>query len=71
MTRIMKTPKQSHYSPVKREVISAHEFVRLTRERPAIIARSRFVVPTIGGRDFGGFEVEYTVPKVRQVSALA
>ena len=67
----MKTPKQIHYSPIKREVVSAREFVRLTRERPASIARSRFVAPTIGGRDFGGFEVEYTVPKLRQSPAFA
>lgn len=67
----MKTSKPNHYSPVKREVISAREFVRISREQPGSIARSRFVPPTVGGKDFGGFDVEYAVPKLRQTPAFA
>lgn len=52
-------------TPVKREVVSAREFARITSERPYAIARSRFVPPRIGSKGFGGFEVEYTTPMLR------
>lgn len=52
-------------TPVKREVLSAQEFVRVTTERPYAVARSRFVPPRIGSKGFGGFEVEYTTPILR------
>jgi hypothetical protein len=49
-------------TPVRQEVVSATEFVRITRDSPHLIAGSRFVPPTIGRRDFGGFDVRYSVP---------
>ena len=52
-------------TPVRQEVVSAKEFVRITRDSPHLVARSRFVAPTIGRRDFGGFEVVYSVPFLR------
>ena len=47
---------------VKQEVVSAEEFVRLSKDAPHLIAKSRFVPPAIGAKHFGRFEVRYTVP---------
>lgn len=55
--------------PVHKETISAKEFVQLVKDRPLSIARSRFVMPDLGTRSFGGFEVEYTVPILKRTSA--
>lgn len=58
------TPFES-YAPVRREVVSALEFRRISSEQPHLVARSRFIAPTPGQRDFGRFEVQYTVPMLR------
>lgn len=42
-------------TPVKREVLSPAEFLRLSKDRPHSIARSRFVAPKFGSKGFGGF----------------
>ena len=52
--------------PVRREVVSPKAFLRLTRESPHLIARSRFVAPTIGRSNFGSFEVSYTTPVLKR-----
>lgn len=52
-------------TPVKRESVSAAEFVRIVKTRPNSIARSRFVAPRLGERGFGRFDVEYTMPLLR------
>lgn len=58
------TPFDS-YAPVRREVVSAAEFLRISREQPHLVARSRFIPPATGQRDFGRFEVQYAVPMLR------
>lgn len=66
----MKNPFQTiDVTPVKEEVISSEEFVRMSINSPHLIARSRFVPPAIGKRDFGRFEVRYTVPMFRHKEA--
>lgn len=52
-------------TPVKRESVSAVEFARIVRERPHLIAHSRFEAPRLGARGFGRFDVEYTTPILR------
>jgi len=54
--------------PVRRELLSSAEFIRIAKERPDSIARSRFVAPTIGKRDFGHFEVEYSTPVLKRIA---
>lgn len=56
-----------HLTPVKREILKPADFLNLAKESPDLIARSRFIAPTIGRRDFGGFEVQYTVPRLKRL----
>ena len=56
-------------SPIREETVSAKEFLRLSTESPHLIARSRYVAPTIGRQDFGRFEVRYTVPMLKHKEA--
>ena len=58
------------YSPVRREVVSPAAFLRISQDKPHLIARSRFVPPVIGQRDFGSFEVQYTVPMLKHAEAV-
>jgi hypothetical protein len=53
-------------TPVRREVVSPQEYLRLTKESPHLIAKSRFVTPSVGRGDFGKFEVEYSVPLLKR-----
>lgn len=55
--------------PVRREVLTPSEFRKLLKESPDLIARSRFVAPTIGKKDFGGFDVQYTIPRLKSLQA--
>jgi hypothetical protein len=64
-----KSSKFIDLSPIRREVVSPAEFLRLSKERPHLIARSRFITPVIGRRDFGRFEVHYTVPVYKNLEA--
>lgn len=57
------------FSPVRQETVSAKEFLRLSTESPHLIARSRYVAPTIGRNDFGRFEVRYSIPIFKQKEA--
>lgn len=56
-------------TPVKDEVVTSKEFLRLSQESPHLIARSRFVPPVIGKKDFGGFHVRYSVPMLKRKAA--
>jgi arsenate reductase-like glutaredoxin family protein len=55
--------------PVRREVLTSTEFKKLLQESPELIARSKFVMPTMGKNDFGGFEVQYTIPRLRNLQS--
>ena len=55
--------------PVQSERLSPKEFLSLTKDRPHIIARSRFVAPTVGGSDFGTFDVKYAMPILKRAAA--
>ena len=48
--------------PVKREKLSAEEFLALSRNNPGLIKSSKIVPPTPGRRGFGAFIVEYSRP---------
>ena len=67
----MKTARQPlviDVTPVRSEILSPQEFLRLTEESPHLIQRSRFVVPKVGRPGFGGFEVQYSVPVLKRAS---
>lgn len=63
----MKTRRIAPLTPIRTEVVSPAEYLRIARESPHLIERSRFVAPTIGKRDFGGFELKYVVPVLRRL----
>lgn len=54
---------------VRSETMSPAEYLRLSKQTPHLIARSRFVPPRIGERSFGSFEVQFSVPMLRQRAA--
>ena len=56
-------------TPVKTERGSAQRFARIAKEQPHNVARSRFIPPRIGAKDFGSFEVEYRTPLLREAFA--
>ncbi len=62
----MKHSFTSHLTPVRREVVSPAEYLRISRESPHLIERSRFLGPLKGKRDFGAFELQYAVPMLRK-----
>lgn len=55
-------------TPVKREILSASEFLRLSQKDTHRIERSRFVPPRIGETNFGRFEVIYRTPVMRPLA---
>ena len=46
--------------PVRSEMISARQYLKLVAEKPSLIARAEFVPPRAGSRGFGEFLVRYT-----------
>lgn len=56
MTRLMNA------APRRRSRISASDYLRLTVEDRANIAKVRIIPPALGRHDFGGFEVTYKRP---------
>jgi hypothetical protein len=55
--------------PVRKEVLGAKDFLRLTKEASPMIERSRFIPPRLGSGGFGEFEVVYSVPMLRPISS--
>lgn len=53
-------------SPVKRENVTPKEYLKLAEHSPHLIARARFAPPRPGGKGFGTFEVEYSVPVLKR-----
>lgn len=53
-------------TPVRKEILSPREFLRLSKESPHLIQRSRFIGPIVGRAGFGGFEVQYSVPMLKR-----
>lgn len=49
-------------TPRRRSRISASDYLRLTVEDRANIAKIRIIPPALGRADFGGFEVTYKRP---------
>lgn len=62
-------PMTIDVTTIRREVVTAKEFLRLSKESPHLIARSRFVPPMLGHDDFGAFDVHYSVPVLKRVPA--
>lgn len=65
---IMKTKPVEVLVPVRVERLPASKFVEVVDHARANIARSRFVPPTVGSRNFGHFEVEYKVPVLKRAA---
>ena len=55
--------------PVRSEILTPTEFKELLKESPELIARSRFIAPTIGKKGFGGFDVKYIIPRLKRSQA--
>ncbi|KVG05413.1 hypothetical protein WJ24_27695 [Burkholderia vietnamiensis] len=53
--------------PVETEVVTAKEFLRLTKENPTIVKHSRVTMAPLGSKDFGNFEVTYTRPIYKHI----
>lgn len=51
------------------ERLSPKEFLRLSKDRPHVIAQSRFVAPVIGASGFGSFDVKYATPILKRSAA--
>ncbi|WP_139225787.1 hypothetical protein [Paracidovorax konjaci] len=51
--------------PRRVERMSAEEFLVLVDSDRLNIAKSRFVPPKLGSKDFGRFEVQYKVPVLK------
>lgn len=64
-----KAARPIELTPVRREIVSPAEYVRMTKESPHLIAHSRFLAPAVGKRDFGSFEIQYSVPVLRRIAA--
>lgn len=54
--------------PVRSEVISSAEYLKLTKESPGLIERAQFVPPTQGGKGFGSFFVRYSRTRHRTLA---
>lgn len=54
---------------VRQETVSPAEYLRISKQSPHLIARSRFVPPRIGEHSFGSFEIQYSVPLLRERAA--
>ena len=52
--------------PVRREVVSPAESKRIISESPSLVGRARFIAPVVGERDYGAFELHYSVPMLRR-----
>jgi hypothetical protein len=52
--------------PVRREVVSPAEYKRIISESPSLVERARFIAPVVGERDYGAFELHYSVPMLRR-----
>lgn len=60
--------KQDTYVPVKTERVSAQEYLTISVQQKANIAKARFIAPKVGDRTFGVFEIEYQNPILRSSS---
>lgn len=60
-------PMGKIYGPVKKEAVSARDYLSLRENESKNIKNARFVPPRIGDGSFGHFEIEYKFPKLRPV----
>ena len=65
-------PKRSRREPItldtmriSEEILSAQEFLALTRDNPAVIKSSQVVAPKPGETGFGAFRVQYISPRYK------
>ena len=68
---IMKRARQMVMMPVRREVVSPAEYKRIISESPSLVQRARFLAPMVGERDYGAFELHYSVPMLRRRPEVA
>jgi hypothetical protein len=62
----MKRGRKMVMMPVRREVVSPAEYKRIISESPSLVERARFIAPVVGERDYGAFELHYSVPMLRR-----
>lgn len=56
--------------PVKEEFLRPEEFLELVEKNPALIERSTFMPPKLGGKGFGSIHVQYSRPRYRPMTAF-
>ncbi|MEI7782970.1 MAG: hypothetical protein WCK08_01190 [Betaproteobacteria bacterium] len=62
----MKRSRKMVMMPVRREVVSPAEYKRIISESPSLVEHARFLAPVVGARDYGAFELHYSVPMLRR-----
>jgi hypothetical protein len=67
----MKRSRPMVMMPVRREVVSPAEYKRIISESPSLVERARFLAPIVGQRDYGAFELHYSVPILRRRLEIA
>lgn len=55
------------HTPVRSEILSPEEYLKVAKSDSNTIKRSRFIPPRIGDRTFGKVEVTYKHPRLRRV----
>ena len=63
---LMQRGRKMVMMPVRREVVSPAEYKRIISESPSLVERARFIAPVVGERDYGAFELHYSVPMLRR-----
>lgn len=64
----MKKPFIVDVRPVRRETVSAAEYLKIISENPTLISRAEFVPPRPGHSGFGAFDVRYSRGRHKQVA---
>ena len=64
----MKKPFVVDVRPVRSEIISVKEYLRLQTDSPSLIERAEFIPPLLGISGFGTFQVKYTRTRHRNLA---
>lgn len=63
-----KTPFVIDVRPVRSEIISADEYMKLSKDSPGLIERAEFMPPRVGAPGFGNFLVRYARTRHRSLA---
>jgi hypothetical protein len=54
------------FSAIRRETVSPQDYLRISKESPHLIAKSKFIAARPGKKGFGAFEVVYSSPILKR-----